>query len=132
MYREAVDRVDFEDLLRRHRERVALAEPLAAPYSEGDPLGDHRAFRVSEAESLAGRGLARFLGLERNTWKYTLRGALVATAVAFGRQLREMAPRLGRRLMSRPGPAGDIPSRPRAETGAGEEGDPATWARGDS
>jgi hypothetical protein len=88
MRREVIHRAGFEELLERHRARIAGADSSANPYAEDDPLEDHRAMLRSDAEDLARCGLARFVDDERTTWRCTLRGAINATLWGYGRQLQ--------------------------------------------
>ncbi len=65
----------FEALLERHLTRLdeGFADPL--PYSEDDPLGDHRRILTGRIEELERLGAAGFLDPSRNAWRYTLSGA---------------------------------------------------------
>lgn len=83
-----ITQVDFQELVARHRGRVAASFTPAAAYDDKDPLGDHRDFLMRRTDRLEELGFIRFLNTERTWWRYTLRGALLSTARAHFRGLR--------------------------------------------
>lgn len=80
--------VEFEELVARHRGRLAASFTRTVPYDERDPLEDHREYSVRRADRLYERGLIRFLDFERNWWRYGMRGAVVWALRAHFRGLR--------------------------------------------
>jgi hypothetical protein len=107
---EVVTNADFAELLARHGQRLANAVQPAEPYSEDDPLEDHRAFRALRIDHLRERGLARYIGIERNARKYTLQGAFEGTLRTYSKQLRDLFQNRDRATITRPGQSGYIPS----------------------
>lgn len=73
------------DILRRHRERLALAKCEALEYSD-DPLKDHLEYRFRRFNALVARGHAKFLDEAETRWKYTFLGAVnfSVTAIFLG------------------------------------------------
>ena len=78
--------VPLEALLDSHRRRVASAEAPALPYS--DPVSDHREMLSRRISTLAQRGYATFCGETGEGWRYTAKGALVATFASYWAGLR--------------------------------------------
>ena len=70
----------FNRMVEWHRERVSEARTPVQPFSERNPLADLRAFRTMRTDLLESLGLARYLDLSRNSYRYTVRGAFAYTS----------------------------------------------------
>jgi len=101
-----VTHADLDELLNRHRQRLAEYGQSTVPYSAQAPLDDHRAFRMRRVEVLRERGLVRFLDQENNAWKYTLKGAWTAIAGLYTRELKRQLKEPGRERVARQGERG--------------------------
>jgi hypothetical protein len=104
---------DFVELMAAHRERIAEADSVAIPYSEADPLADHRAFRRSRAALQVEQGTAKFLDPEENWWKYTAKGALFAAMRTSIKEWKRAVGQRDRQAIRRPGQKGFVPSHRR-------------------
>jgi len=112
-----VRNADFEELLAKHRQRVESATEPAEPYSNNDPIGDHRAFLAFRTERLEERGLVRFLDAERTSWKYGVVGAIMVAVRTTLRQYRQSFENRGREAIRRPGDPGYVLSDRRPALG---------------
>lgn len=63
------------DILRRHRDRLALEKGEILTYSN-DPLNDQLEYRFRRFNALVARGHAKFLDEAETRWKYTFVGAV--------------------------------------------------------
>ncbi len=112
LVQEVLTGSEFLELLDWHCQRVVIAHQPTVPYSENDPLGDHRAFRSLQAERLVERGLARFLDGERTVWKYTPRAATLIAIRPYLKQHRAiLRTDRGREVIAwpEPGRSGKLP-----------------------
>jgi hypothetical protein len=116
---EVVTNADFEELLDRHRQRMAIAEQAPQPYSDSDPLGDYRSYRLFQTQRLVERGFARFLDADCSAWKHTFRGAVFVAIRSNFRQYRQRFRNRGREAIRRPGEAGYVPSSLRSSRRSG-------------
>jgi len=101
-----VTHADLDELLRQHQQRLAESGQSTVPYSTQAPLDDHRAFRTRRVEMLMDRGLARFLDMERNAWRYTPKGAWTAVSALYTRELKRQLKEPGRDRIARQGEKG--------------------------
>lgn len=108
---------DFPELMALHRGRIEEADDVAIPYSEADPLADHRAFRAGRAATLVEQGWAKFLDPEENWWKYTVKGAFLAALRTSVREWKRALKQKDRQTIRRPGQKGFVPSDRRASGG---------------
>lgn len=67
----------FFALVNAHRARVALASGSVQPFSEADPLGNLKSYRQNRTERLCALGYASFLSADKNSWRYSIKGAFV-------------------------------------------------------
>jgi hypothetical protein len=109
-----VANADFAELLRTHRSRIEQAASEAIPYSQTDPLLDHRAFRAGRAEALVNSGWARYLDPEYNWYKYTVKGSFLASVRMALKEWRRAIRDRDRQKIRRPGQQGYLPSTRRA------------------
>jgi hypothetical protein len=105
---------DFAELLTRHQERIAAAESPAIPYSQTNPLADHRKFRASRADALVEQGWAKYIDDEKNWYKYTVKGAFFAAVRGSLKEWRRAIRDQNRQQIPRPGQQGYVPSAARS------------------
>jgi hypothetical protein len=79
--------MNFNDLVTSHRKAVAAAEAPVAPYS--DPLSNHLDLLNRMMRALVNSGYARFCGDTHESWRYTLKGAMVANFTSFWHTVRQ-------------------------------------------
>jgi hypothetical protein len=104
---------DFTELMSCHRQRIEEAESPPLPYSEIDPLGDHRAFRAARAAILVDQGWAKYLDPQDNWYKYTVKGAFLAACRTAVREWKRAFQQKERQKIRRPGQEGYMPSEAR-------------------
>ncbi|MDX1933865.1 MAG: hypothetical protein SFU56_14800 [Capsulimonadales bacterium] len=82
---------DFETLVRRHLERLAVIAPQVAPFSYTDPLADFKEWRAQRIEALIRQGYASFLDDRRLQWRYTPLGATLFAIRGHSRKPRPVS-----------------------------------------
>jgi hypothetical protein len=101
---------DLFELAAFHRRIVAETGQAAVPFDPSDPIGDLVALRRGMVDLLVEDGVATYFEEGRESWHYTLRGALRRASRGQRRAAQEAKRNAGRNGIKRPGAAGYIPS----------------------
>lgn len=75
--------VPLRVLLERHRGRMAASMAPPLPYSEHDAMAEHREFQERKVATLVQQGYATMVDPFRGAWRFTVRGAFLATVRSY-------------------------------------------------
>ena len=107
---KVVTHADLDELISQHRGRLRDSVSLGLPYSGRAALEEHREFRTRRVDFLINAGLARYVDLERNGWKHTLKGAWTAVSGMWVREFKRQIKEPGQDKVARQGERGYVPS----------------------
>ena len=101
--REVVLNADLDELLVRHRQRIASNSGSKRLFSPSNALYDWESIEAMKSQQMARLGLIKFLNREESVWRHTLKGAWLQYYKGLRGQLAEGKSQIERVSRKRPG-----------------------------